>query len=291
MLGSRTREFEVEVADGRSLHVYDTGPDDGSGRLAVFWHHGTPNVGIPPEPLFPVSERLGIRWVSFDRPGYGGSTRDEGRDVASAAGHVSAIADALAIDRFSVMGHSGGGPHALACAALLPKRILAAVSVSGLAPFGADGLEWFAGMADSGVAALRAAAAGRAAKERYEAAATDDDPGFIAADHAALAAEWSWFGKVVGPALKTGPDGLIDDDIAYVTPWGFDPAEVVAPALFLHGARDRMVPSSHSQWLAGQIASAELRLVPDDGHISVLNSAAAALEWLSARSESASDPQ
>jgi pimeloyl-ACP methyl ester carboxylesterase len=288
-LESRTREFDLQRGDGRSLHAYDTGPDDGEARLAVFWHHGTPNIGLPPEPLFPVSTRLGIRWISFDRPGYGGSTRHEGRDVASAAGHVSAIADALDIDRFAVMGHSGGGPHALACAALLPERVLAVVSVSGLAPFGADGLDWFAGMADSGVAALRAAAAGRAAKERYEAAANDDDPGFIAADHAALSAEWSWFGKVVGPALEAGPDGLIDDDIAYVTPWGFDPAEVVAPVLFLHGARDRMVPSSHSQWLAGHIPSAELRLTPDDGHISVLGSAAEALEWLSGRNESESD--
>jgi pimeloyl-ACP methyl ester carboxylesterase len=94
---------------GRTLHVYDTGAGDAAGHLAVFWHHGTPNVGAPPEPLFATAARLGIRWVSYDRPGYGGSSTHPGRDVASAADYVSGVADALGIDRFAVMGHSGGG--------------------------------------------------------------------------------------------------------------------------------------------------------------------------------------
>ena len=83
------------------------------------------------------------------------------------------------------------------------------------------------------------------------------------------------------PAIEGGPGGLIDDDLAYVAPWGFDPARVLAPTLFLHGGRDRVVPSSHSEWLARHCPSAELWLCPDDGHISVLNSGAAAMEWLS----------
>jgi pimeloyl-ACP methyl ester carboxylesterase len=122
---------------------------------------------------------------------------------------------------------------------------------------------------------------GRAAKEAYEASAGEDDPGFIPADHAAFAGAWSWFGSVVGPAVEGGPGGLIDDDLAYVAPWGLDPARITVPVLLVHGGRDRMVPSSHSEWLAQRIPSAELRLSPDDGHISVLDSAgAAALGWL-----------
>jgi pimeloyl-ACP methyl ester carboxylesterase len=112
-------ETDLTLGDGRTLHTYDTGADDAAGRLALFWHHGTPNIGAPPEPLFPAADRLGIRWVSYDRPGYGGSTPYPERNVASAAVDASAVADALGIERFAVMGHSGGGPHALACGALL----------------------------------------------------------------------------------------------------------------------------------------------------------------------------
>jgi pimeloyl-ACP methyl ester carboxylesterase len=200
--------------------------------------------------------------------------------VASASAYVSLIADELGIDQFAVMGHSGGGPHALACGALLPERVLGVVSLAGLAPFGAEGLDWFAGMTASGVASLRSAADGRAAKERYEASGAEYDPEFTPADRAALSAEWSWLANVVGPAMEAGPGGLIDDDLAYTAPWGFDPAQVIAPVLFLHGGQDRVVPSSHSKWLARRCPSAELRLSPDDGHISVLNSAEAAMNWL-----------
>jgi pimeloyl-ACP methyl ester carboxylesterase len=263
------------------LHVYDTGAKEAGGRLTVFWHHGTPNIGAPPKPLFPAAARLGIRWVSFDRPGYGGSTPSPGRDVASAAGYTASVADALGIGGFAVMGHSGGGPHALACGALLPERVLGVVSVSGLAPFGAVGLDWFAGMSAAGQASLRAAAEGREAKERYEASAEFDPEMFTPADHAALSGAWSWFGEVVGPAVEAGPGGLVDDDLAYVTRWGFDPERIRRPVLLMHGGRDRVVPSSHGQWLARHCPTAQLRLFPEDGHISVLNSSAGALEWLS----------
>jgi pimeloyl-ACP methyl ester carboxylesterase len=277
-------ETDLELGDGRTLHVYDTGADDAEGRLAVFWHHGTPNIGAPPEPLFATSDRLGIRWVSYDRPGYGGSSLLRGRNVASAAGYVSVVADALGIDRFAVMGHSGGGSHALACGALLPERVLGVVSVAGLAPFGAEGLDYFAGMSDSGVASLRAAAEGRAAKERYETSEPEYDPEmFTPEDHAALSGAWSWLLDVVNPAVEAGPDGLIEDDLAHVAPWGFDPAQVVAPVLLLHGGLDRVVPSSHGEWLARRCPPAELWLRPEDGHISVLDAGPAALEWLRER--------
>jgi len=259
--------------------VYDTGVKDNH-SLTVFWHHGTPNIGPPPEPLFPVSAELGIRWVSYDRPGYGGSTRDPGRDIASAAAYVAAVADELSIDRFAVMGHSGGGPHALACGALLPARVLGAVSMSGLAPYGAERLDWFAGMSAAGVASLRAAAAGRQAKEAYEASPPAGDLGFTDADEAALSGAWSWLIDVVRPAIAGGPEGLIDDDLAAVAPWGFNPQQIMGPVLFLHGGEDRVVPSSHSGWLASRCPSAELRLFPRDGHVSVLHAGAAALGWL-----------
>ena len=273
------RETDVEAPDGRTLHAYDTAAVEGG--LAVFWHHGTPNIGTPPEPFFAASDRLGIRWISYDRPGYGGSTAYGDRNVALAATDASTVADALGVDRFAVMGHSGGGPHALACAALLPERVLGVVSVSGLAPFGAEGLGYFAGMADSSAASLGAAAEGREAKERYQATeAENDELGFIAADYAALEGEWGWFGSVVEPAVENGPGPLIDDDLAYVSPWGFDPTRVGAPTLILHGGGDQIVPSSHGEWLARHCPPAELWLRQDDGHISVLSSGEAALEWL-----------
>jgi pimeloyl-ACP methyl ester carboxylesterase len=270
-----TRAY-LTLADGRTLRTYDTGVGD----LVVIWHHGTPNIGLPPEPLFPTSDRLGIRWVSYDRPGYGGSTRAPGRTVATAAGYTAAVADRLGIERFAVMGHSGGGPHALACAALMPDRVVGVVSGAALAPIDAEGLDWYAGMTASGVAALRAAAAGLAAKEAYEASGVEYDAEWAPADLAAFEGDWSWFGKVVGPAVESGPGGHVDDDIAYVTPWGCDPSGVVAPVLVLHGGRDRVVPASHGEWLARRMPSARLRLSPDDGHVSVLNQAADALEWL-----------
>ena len=224
--------------------------------------------------------------MSDNRSGYGGSTSYRDRDVASAAAaDVLSIADALSIDRFAVMGHSSGGPHSLACAALIRDRVLGVVVVAGMAPFGAEGLDWFDGFGPAGVAELRAAAAGRAALEKHL-AQSEDGPEFTPEDEAALAGEWSWFIDVVDSALAGGMGGFIDDDLAGVGAWGFDPADVVAPALFLHGGRDRVVPSSHGEWLARHCPSAELRLYPDDGHISVLNSgAAAAMSWLRERTE------
>jgi pimeloyl-ACP methyl ester carboxylesterase len=276
-------ETDLELRDGRTLHVYDTGADDAVGRLAVFWHHGTPNIGAPPAPLFAAAEELGMRWVSYDRPRYGGSTPYPGRDVASAAAYASSIADALGIDRFAVMGHSGGGSHALVCGALLPERVLGVVSVAGLAPFDAEGLDWFVGMAASAAAELRAATEGRAVLEAYLESSEFDPEMFTPADHAALSGAWSWLNSVVGPAVEAGPGGLIDDDLAYVSSWGIDPAQIIAPILFLHGGRDRVVPSSHSEWLARRCRLAELWLYPDDGHISVLNSSRAAMDWLRER--------
>lgn len=134
-------------------------------------------------------------------------------------------------------------------------------------------------MGPGGEASLRAAATGRAAKEAYE--ASESVPDFLPADWAALEGEWGWFGSVVEPAMAPGPAALIDDDLAYVNPWGCDPAAITAPVLLVHGTADLVVPSAHSKWLASRIAGAHLRLAPGEGHISVLPPAAVpALEWL-----------
>jgi pimeloyl-ACP methyl ester carboxylesterase len=273
-------QADLELRDGRTLHTYDASADAADTRLAVFWHHGTPNLGAPPEPLLPAAAQRGIRWVSYDRPGYGGSTPHPDRDVAAAAADVAGVADALGIGQFAVMGHSGGGAHALACGALLPERVLGVACVAGLAPFHAEGLDWFAGMAAAGAAELRAAALGRAALEDHLASTEFDPEQFTPADHAALAGAWSWLGEVAGQALEGGLGGMVDDDLATVAPWGFDPGQVRAPVLLLHGGQDRVAPSSHARWLASRIPSAELWLRPDDGHISVLDAGAAAMGWL-----------
>jgi pimeloyl-ACP methyl ester carboxylesterase len=268
-------ERDIRTPDGRTLHVYDTG--ESAPELVVVWHHGTPNIGLPPAPLFTD----GVRWVGYNRPGYPGSTDAPDRTVGSAAADVAAIADELGLDRFAVMGHSGGSPHALACAALLPDRVLAAVPVAALAPYDAAGLDWFDGMIGSGVATLTAAAQGRAAKEAYEAAHGDEyDPEFTAADQAAFDGDWGWFGSVVRPALADGPGGAITDDLAYTRPWGFDVAAIDVPVLLLHGEDDGIAPVGHARWLAAQIPGAELRTFPGEGHISVLTHAADAVAWL-----------
>ena len=280
------KETDLKLSDGRTLHIYDTGEGTREGTregtgLTVFWHHGTPNTGAPPEPLFPAAAERGIRWVSYDRPGYGGSTPRPGRDVGSAAADVASIADALGIGTFAVMGHSGGGPHALACAALLPGRVLAAVAGSGMAPFHAEGLDWFAGLRPSSSAGMRAAAAGRAAYEEHLASAEFDPELFTPADEAALSGDWSWLARIAGQAMEGGPDGMIDDEVAYASPWGFAPEQAGCPVLILHGGQDRMVPNGHGIWLAGHCPHAELWLRPDDGHITVLGSSAVpALDWL-----------
>jgi len=273
-------EFTVRRGD-RDLHAYVR---DSSGDRTVFWLHGTPNIGLPPEPLFATTDRLGLRWVGYDRPGYGGSSPHRGRRIGSAAADVAAVADAVGVDQFVIIGHSSGAAHALACAALLPTRVTAVVAVAGLAPADGDGLDWFEGMGPTGRATLQAALDGYAATQAYQASATATaEPDFTAADWAALAEEWGWFHRVVEPAMAGGPGGLIDDDLATAAPWGFDVAEIRPPVLLLHGGEDQVAPIGHAQWLSRRCPQSELWLRPADGHISVLRHAPEALDWLSAR--------
>jgi pimeloyl-ACP methyl ester carboxylesterase len=274
------RERDVLTTDGRVLHTYDLGPAERSDELVVLWQHGTPNTGAPPEPLFEPARSLGIRWIGYDRPSYGGSTPHPDATIATAAADARQIADQLGIGRFTVFGHSGGGPRALACGALIPDRVVAVVSVSSPAPWPAPGLDYFAGMSDGGARELRAAARGRAELQEVLAANEFDPESFIPADYAALEGSWSWFNGIVEAATANGFDGMVADLVGAMAAWGFDPAAVSAPTLIMHGTADRMVPSSHSEWLAAHCPAAELRLQPEAGHISVLDSAPSALAWL-----------
>jgi pimeloyl-ACP methyl ester carboxylesterase len=271
---------DLRLEDGRTLRAYDTG--DGAGAFVVLWHHGSPQTGAPLEPLLSAAAARGIRLVSYARPSYGGSSPDPGRDVASAAADVAQIVDALGITRFAVMGASGGAPHALACAALLPDRVAGVVSLAGLAPF-TDSFDWFAGMVSDG--GLRAAFEGREARERYAASDEFDVNSFTPADWAALDGAWSSLGEDAGRAGAAGPEGLIDDDLAFVAPWGFDLTQIVAPVLLVQGGEDRVVPPAHAHWLLRNCPSSELWLRPNHGHVSVLDACPVAMDWLRAQDQ------
>jgi pimeloyl-ACP methyl ester carboxylesterase len=276
-------ETDLDLPDGRTLHIYDVGPKDAT--VTVYYHHGTPNTGAPPEPLFPVAERLGIRWLSHDRPGYGPSTARPGRSFGSVAEDVARVADARGVDQFAVLGSSGGGPHALACAALLPDRVRSVATLAGPAPYDAEGLDFFAGMAPASAAELRAALDGPDELRRVltEPADAEGESVFTEADNAALAGDWAWIGRIAGEAMRGGIGGMVDDDLCIAKPWGFELTQVVAPVLLVHGLDDRMVPSQHSEWMVRRLSSAGLRLALGEGHISVLRHGEYALEWIAAR--------
>ncbi|WP_066583048.1 alpha/beta fold hydrolase [Cellulomonas timonensis] len=274
---------DIRLRDGRTLRAYDaaSGHPDHSDRVTVVWHHGSPQSGELLGPLVTTAATLGVRLVSYARPGYGGSTPAPGRDVAAAADDVAQLADALGVERFAVMGASGGGPHALACAALLPERVTAVACLAAIAP-PTGGEAWYAGMASP--EGLRAAAAGgREARARHAEDAEFDPASFTDADWAALAGEWAALGDDAAHAGQAWPGGLVDDDVAFARPWGFDAAQVRAPVLLVQGGRDRVVPTRHVDLLAAALPAAEVWRRPDDGHISVLGACPDAMAWLVAR--------
>jgi len=275
------RTGSLTLGDGRTLQFYDVTPE-ATDHLPVIWHHGSPNVGEPPEPLYQTAAELGLRWIGYDRPGYGGSSAQPGRSVGQAAHDAQAVADALGIERYAVLGHSGGGAHALACAALTPERVIAAVSISGLAPYGSRGLDYFAGINPGGEAELHAAAQGEAALAKHLETAEFDPSMFIESDWEALNGDWAWFNHVVGLAEASGPQPFIDDDLASVGDWGFHPSGIRVPTLLVHGTDDRVVPVTHARWLAEHIDGANLLEVRNAGHISVMRRANEALEWIAA---------
>jgi pimeloyl-ACP methyl ester carboxylesterase len=226
-----------------------------------------------------------IRLIGYDRPGYGGSTRHAGRNVADCAADVEAIADALGLEQFATWGISGGGPHALACAALCGERLTAAASLAAVAPYEADGLDWLAGMGEANVAEFGALLDGepalRAFIEHEAAEMRDADPaGLVAvfetllgpADRAVLNEELAnELLQGVAHGLTDGIDGWLDDDFAFFRPWGFNVSTIDRPVLLLHGADDRFVPLAHGHWLAERVPGVEARLTGDeDGHLTLI---------------------
>jgi pimeloyl-ACP methyl ester carboxylesterase len=273
------REHRVPI-DGRTLAVLEAG--DGNGH-AIFAIHGTPGSGLPWRGLVEDVEARGIRLLAYDRPGYGGSDPHPGRAVADAAGDVAAIADALGIDRFAVEGGSGGGPHTLACAALLPERVVAAACLAGVAPYPAEGLEWLDGMGQNNLDEFAATLAGRGTLEPYLREQADamltTDPDAIAdtlrpllspPDAAVLTGEFAeYLAESTRRAIGERLDGWIDDDFVFVNPWGFELDEIRVPVQLLHGAQDRFVPIAHGEWLAERIPGVDAHLSAGDGHLTI----------------------
>jgi pimeloyl-ACP methyl ester carboxylesterase len=261
----------------------------------VLVHNGTPNSRLLYDPSVELAEAQGIRMISYDRPGYGGSDRDPGRSVASCAQDVRAIADALGIERLVVWGISGGGPHAVACAALLPDLVPAVAVLASIAPWGAEGLDYFEGMGRENVEDIelmlqnRAAARAKHERDRVEMlAATPESIHRIvqtllsSVDRAALTpalAEFLYESTQLG--LGPGADGWWDDDVAHLAPWGFELEQIRTPVLLLHGRQDRFVPLTHGRWLARHIPTVEARLLDDDGHLTLTeNHLESVHQWL-----------
>jgi pimeloyl-ACP methyl ester carboxylesterase len=270
---------QIRVRDGRNLEVTDTGEASAVNGVVV-WHNGSPHTGALLEPVVAVCAARGLRVVTYARPSYGASTPKPGRTVGDAAGDVAAIVDALGIDRFLVLGASGGGPHALACAARLPDRVTGLATFASPAPDVPD-IDWLAGMQAPG--ALESARLGRPARAAFAETDTFDEAIFTPADWAALAGQWAAVGRDAGAADANGPGGLIDDDVAFAQPWGVDLAAIRAPAVIAQGTEDRVIPRRHGEWLGRHVPGAELWLREGDGHVSVMDAIPAAIDRLLGR--------
>ena len=275
-------ERVVRTSDGRTLAVEDAG--DPAGRV-VLVHEGTPCSRHLYGPWVADAAGRGLRLIGYDRPGYGGSTPHPGRSIADCAGDVRAICTALEIDRLAMWGWSGGGAHVLACAALLPDLVVAAASLASLAPYGAEGLDYFAGMGQDDVDETRLvltdpqAARAKTDKDReglLAASASEVAQGFVSMsapiDAAVVRGEGgmaSWMAYAIHDGLAPGSQGWWDDGRAHLDPWGFELADVTVPVLLLHGAQDNFVPFGHGQWLATHIPGVEARLLDNDGHLTL----------------------
>ncbi len=282
------------LPDGRTIDVLIAGPSDG---LPLVLHEGTPVGLVLYPPTVQAASIRGLRVILAARPGYEGSTPRPGRRVADVAADIAAVLDDLGADTFVTLGWSGGGPHTLACAAALPGRCLAAASIAGVAPYGANGLDWSAGMGPENVAEFEAAVRGEAALTEFldrmagmmatlTGASVAESLGglVIDADKAALTGEYAdHVAAALSAAMNAGIAGWRDDDLAFVQDWGFSlgwnsptppggtskGTSKAAPVAIWQGDQDKMVPFTHGQWLAGNIPGARAHLLPGEGHLSL----------------------
>jgi pimeloyl-ACP methyl ester carboxylesterase len=274
------RPRQIPTPDGRSLDVYVSGPEDGP---VLLFHDGSPGAGTPSARFLAATGERGLRYVAASRPGYGSSTRREGRNVADVAEDSVTVLDHLGAARCYTMGWSGGGPHTLACAALLPDRVIAATSVASVAPYAAEGLDFLAGMGEENIVEFGAAVGGSAQLqpllEAQWPALRDVAPEAIAdalgdlvppVDRAALTGDLAEsMAEDLHVALSEGIWGWHDDDLAFTQPWGFDLASIRVPLSIWQGEQDRMVPFAHGEWLAAALPSAHAHLLPEHGHLSL----------------------
>lgn len=285
-------EHDVSTPDGRVLRVAEAGDPDG---VAILELHGMPGSREQYGPNIELALASGIRSLSYDRPGYGGSTRQPDRTVADCADDIRAIAAALDIDRLAVWGVSGGGPHALACAALLGDLAPAVAVLASPVPYSAPGIDYLAGMGEYNVEDIRLQLSDPvAARAKCEADTRDllsvDLSGMIEilrsllapVDAAVLSGELGEFlheSMCVG--LAPGPDGLWDDNVATLDGWGFGVEQIRTPTLLMHGREDRFVPFAHGEWLAAHVPGVDARLFDEDGHVSlVVNRLGEVFDWL-----------
>lgn len=272
----------LRTPDGRRLTVRTAGPDDAD---ALLFHHGTPGCARPPDPWLAACAARGLRWLAVSRPGYDGSDRLAGRDVAAVASDVQLVLDEMGVESVLVAGWSGGGPHALATAAVLPQRVRAVAVVAGVGPWDAPDLDAVDGMGAENVAEFAAAVAGErqlrplldAAAAGLRAVGVEDLVGELSTllppvDVRALrAGAGEWLAASFHAALATGIDGWLDDDLAFVRPWGFDLAALTGvPVALWQGDADLMVPIAHAEWLAVRVPHADVRLLPGEGHVSLM---------------------
>ena len=272
----------IMLADGRRVQVLAEGPGDG---LPLVTHHGTPGGGLVTYRTKTEAELArGMRSIHFSRPGYGDSTPRPGRSVADVAGDVAEILDALGAETFITWGASGGGPHALACAALLPGRCLAAATIAGPAPRDAAGLDWLAGMGPENIEEFRTAERGEADLTAF----LEKEAGGLGAvtgagiveglggligdvDKAVLTGEYADYqASALKAAVRSGIAGWRADDLAFISDWGFSfGVDGGASVAVWHGDQDRMVPFGHGQWLAAHVPGATAHLLPGEGHLSL----------------------
>jgi pimeloyl-ACP methyl ester carboxylesterase len=265
---------------GRPLEVVVSGPPDG---IPLITQHGTPGAAVPYGPSVAAAAERGLRHVAYSRPGYAGSARDEGRSVASCTADVAAILDALGAERCYTHGESGGGPHALACAAILGNRVIKAATIAGVAPWEADGLDWLAGMGEENVEEFGAIDAGPDALRGFLEQARAGLDGLTGervaaslggligdADRRALTGSFAeHMAATITAAVAGGTDGWFDDDLAFRNPWGFDLGAIAVPVTVWQGDDDRMVPFAHGEWLAAHVAGAHAELRRGEGHLSM----------------------